>query len=204
MWKRLPVCGATWARKSEWRIIFWIDLDLLRETQIVRHSHHDDAVEDRFVSGRLEFLPLGLIRMGDDDGRRRPGRDGPGAGTTFPWVAVIMQWRYSIPFLKTSINLTKPRLPTFSAPLTLDARIAFRVEVQLGNVLAADQAPMCPGYWDPPAEPRRCRSAPAWKTPPCTPGTLRTCRRILLQPETAYRAQISLDMHAQHLLEFFS
>ena len=51
-----------------------------------------------------------------------------------------MQWRYSISFLNTSMNSTRPRLPMLSAPLSSKhARIAFGVKIQLGNIFAADQ-----------------------------------------------------------------
>ena len=43
----------------------------------------------------------------------------PGEGIDFSWVAVIMMWRYSISFLKTSMNSTMPRFPALNAPFRL-------------------------------------------------------------------------------------
>ena len=46
----------------------------------------------------------------------------PGAGTKRSWVAVIMVCRYSVSFLKTSMNSTMPRLPTLNAPFSSRTR----------------------------------------------------------------------------------
>ena len=44
-----------------------VDLHFFGEAQIVRHAHHDDAVENRFVGMiRFELLPLGFVGVGDD------------------------------------------------------------------------------------------------------------------------------------------
>jgi hypothetical protein len=59
---------------------------------------------------------------------------------TFSCVAVIIACRYSVSFLKTSMNSHMPRLPTFSAPFrSRHARVALAVHVELRDVLAADQ-----------------------------------------------------------------
>ena len=44
-----------------------VDLDFFREAQIVRHAHHHDAVENRFVGMiRFKLLPLCFIRVRHD------------------------------------------------------------------------------------------------------------------------------------------
>ena len=46
-----------------------INFHFFGKAQVVGHAHHDDAVEDRFVGMiGFEFLPLGFVGMGDDDG----------------------------------------------------------------------------------------------------------------------------------------
>jgi hypothetical protein len=61
--------------------------------------------------------------VGDNDSVGIHHAVAAGAGITFSCVAVIIAWRYSISFLKTSMNSTA-RLPTLSAVQVEHARIA--------------------------------------------------------------------------------
>ena len=66
-------------------MIFLVDLDFFREAQIVRHAHHHDAVENRFVGMiRFKLLPLVLHSNAPRSPcRRKPGRGGPAPALLF-------------------------------------------------------------------------------------------------------------------------
>src|SRR5690242_4033145 len=100
-----------------------IDLYFLGEPQVVGDPDHHDAIENRFVGViGLELLPLRLVGMGDNHGIHIDQAVSPRSGHHLSWVAVIIQCRYSISFLKTSINSTTPRLPILRAPFNSKTR----------------------------------------------------------------------------------
>ena len=118
-----------------------VDLDFFREAQIVRHAHHHDAVENRFVGMiRFKLLPLCFIRMRHDHrvdvnqavaARRRHYfflSRGDHAVQVFDLV-----FKHLDKLDETSVADVE-RAVQFQ-----NSGIALGVKIQFGNILAADQ-----------------------------------------------------------------
>ena len=183
-----------------------INFHFFRKPQIVRHAHHDDAVEDRFVGViGLEFLPFGFVGVGDDHGvdvdqAMPPGRRhdfllgrGDHAVQVFDLVFEYLD------------KLNQAAVADVERAVQLqNSRIAFGVEIEFGNIFAADQhrGVLVVGVHrrhDADADPRAL-------------GKFNRVDRelfvfavvLMLQFVAAHRTQVAFDVHAEHFFKLFA
>ena len=118
---------------------------------------------------------------------------------------MIIACRYSVSFLKTSMNSTMPRLPTLKAPLSSSTRgspseyissfemsslpISTDVSWLFGSTGGTTPMPLRLRFENERVDDRKFFVA---------------CAKLFLQAETTDRAQIAFDMNAQHFLEFLA
>ena len=181
-----------------------VDLDLLGEPQVVGHLDGDDAVENRFVGGvGPEFLPLGLVGVGDDhrihiDSTVAPGsrdelflRCGDDGVQVLDLVLEDLDEldHAAVAHVEGAVQLEHPG-------------IAFGIAVELGDILRADQhrgilvVGIDRGH-DGQAAARRLGIGDGLDR-----HFLVTVAEFRLEPKVTDRAEIAFDGDVQHLLEF--
>ena len=180
-----------------------VDLDLFRQAQVVGHLDHDDAIEDRLVGViGLELLPLGLVGVRHDAGvdvdravaagRRHElllGRRDHGV-EVFGLV------------LEHLDELDHAAVADVERAVQLEhARIALGEAIELGDVLRADQHR---GVLVVRVDRRHHADAAAaalGERHGADRHLLVAPAELLHQAIAADRAQVALDLGAQHLLE---
>src|SRR6266478_1128461 len=178
-----------------------VDLDLLGQTEVVGDLHDDDAVEDRLVGVvGLELLPLGLVGVGEDHGvdvdqavsaRRRDHLLLRGGDHGVQVLGLV---------LEDLDELAHAAVADVDRAVEVEhARVALRVHVELRDVLAADQhrgvlVVRVDGRAD--ADPVPLREEARGDR-----HLLVAAAVLFLQAEAAHRAEVALDVHAEHLLE---
>src|SRR5213596_452035 len=183
-----------------------IDLHLLGEPEVVGHLHHDDAVEDRLVGVvGLELLPLRFVRVGDDHGvdvhhavaaRRRDHLLLRGGDHGVEVLGLV---------LEDLDELAHAAVADVERAVQVEhARVALGVHVALRDVLAADQhrgvlVVRVDGGDDADAD-----AVALGEEAGDDRHLLVAAAELLLQAEAAHRAEVALDVHAEHLLEFLS
>ena len=183
-----------------------VDLHLFGQPQVVRHLDDDDAVEDRFVGVvGAELLPLGLVRVRDDrdvdvdHAVAAGGRDHlllRGGDHRVQVLGLV---------LEDLDELDDAAIADVERAVQVEhARIAFGVDVELGDVLRADQYG---GVLVVGIDRRDDADADAVALRERLGDHrhfLVAAAELLLQPVAAHRAEIALDVHADHLLELFA
>src|SRR2546426_347085 len=180
-----------------------VDLDLLGQTEVVGDLHDDDAVEDRLVGVvGLELLPLGLVGVGEDHGvdvdqavpaRRRDHLLLRGGDHGVQVLGLV---------LEDLDELAHAAVADVDGAVQVEhARVALRVHVELRDVLAADEhrgvlVVRVDGRDDADADAVALREEARVDRHLLVPAAV-----LLLQAEAAHRAEVALDVHAEHLLE---
>src|SRR6266566_3098256 len=180
-----------------------VDLDLLGQPEVVGHLHDHDAVEDRLVGVvGLELLPLRLVGVGEDHGvdvdetvaaRRRDHLLLRGGDHGVQVLGLV---------LEDLDELAHAAVADVDRAVEIEhARVALRVHVELRDVLAADQhrgvlVVRVDGRDDADADAVALREEARVDRHLLVPAAV-----LLLQAEAAHRAEVALDVHAEHLLE---
>src|SRR5208337_2429528 len=180
-----------------------VNLNFFRQAQVVRHLHDDDSIEDRLVGVvGLELLPLGLVRMRDDAGIDVHHSVASRRGNHFLLrcrdhrVQVLGLVLENFDELDDSAVADVERAVEFE-----HARVALGVLVELRDILRANQHRGVLVV-------RIHRRHHAYPHAVALGEVARDYRKFLvavvelgLQAVAADRAEVALDMHAEHLLE---
>src|SRR6266404_6202679 len=183
-----------------------IDLHLFRQPQVVRHAHDHDAVEDRLVGViGAELLPLGLVRVRRDDS---VDVDEPVASRGRDDL-LLRRGDHRVQVLGLVLEdldeLDDATVADVQRAVQIEhAGVALRVLVELRDVLAADQdrrvlVVRVDRRYDADADAVALREDARHDRHLFVPAT-----ELLLQSVPADRAEVALDVRAEHLLELFA
>src|SRR4030095_5548151 len=180
-----------------------VDLHLLRQPEVVRHLDHHDAVEDGLVGVvGLELLPLRLVRVRHDArvdihhamaARRGDDLLLRGRDHRVQVRGLVLKDRYELDLAAIA--------DVEGAVQVEDSRVALAVQVELRDVLAADQdgrvlVVRIDGRYDADADAVTLRELARDDRELLVAGA-----ELLLEAEAAHRAEVALDVDAEHLLE---
>src|SRR5581483_8594467 len=183
-----------------------VDLHLFGQPQVVRDLHDHDAVEDRLVGViRLELLPLGLVRVRDDarvdvDHPVAPGRrDDLLLRRGDHRVQVLGLVLEDLDELDDAAVADVER-----AVQVQDARVAFRVDVELRDVLAAYQDRRVLVVRVDRRDDADADAVPLREVLELDREVLVAAAELVVEAPARDGRHVALDVHAEHLLELFA